>query len=86
MHDRDAIVSKQEDSDMTDNTNKVFPLFAFQRRRHVELEANLLLAGQLIVNIPRALKEKRKHRRMVEDIVQMLVEYRRSETYRATRW
>jgi hypothetical protein len=29
---------------VTDNTNKVFPGFAFQRRRHVELEANLLLA------------------------------------------
>ena len=63
---------------VTDNTNKVFPGFAFQRRRHVELEANLLLAGQLIVDIPRALKEKRGHRRMVEDIVQTLVEHRRS--------
>ena len=65
---------------MTHNTNKVFPGFALQRRRHVELEANLLLAGQLIVDIPRALKETRGHRRMVKDIIRTLLEYRRSGT------
>ena len=71
---RAAFRLSKRSTTVTHNTNKVFPLFAFQRRRHVELEANLLLAGQLIVDIPRALKEKRRHRRMVEDIVQTLVE------------
>ena len=50
----------------------VMPLFVFARRRDVELEAGFILAGQLVVDIPRTTKPKRRDQRMVYAIVQKL--------------
>jgi hypothetical protein len=56
---------------MTD-TSFVMPAFVFHRRRHVELEAGFILAGQLIVDIPKTKKPKERDRRMVMKIIQQL--------------
>jgi hypothetical protein len=54
------------------NEQTIFPAFAFQRRHHVELEAGFILAGQLIVDIPKTKKPKKHQRRMVMKIIQQL--------------
>jgi hypothetical protein len=48
------------------------PVFAFFRRRDVELENDLILAGQLIVDIPKHAKMKERHQRLIAAIVQWL--------------
>jgi hypothetical protein len=53
-------------------TEPVMPAFAFARRRDIEIETGLLLAGNLVVDIPKGAKLKRKQRRMLTDIIQML--------------
>jgi len=45
------------------------PVFAFLRRRDVELETGLILAGQLIVDIPKHAKMKKRHQRLIAAIV-----------------
>jgi len=63
------------------NEQTIFPAFAFQRRRHVELEAGFILAGQLIVDIPKpkgTKKLKRRHQRLIEGIIQQLTARARS--------
>jgi hypothetical protein len=56
-----------------------YPAFVFQRRRHVELEAGFILAGQLIVDIPKGTKKlKGRHQRMIEEIIQRLTTDARS--------
>lgn len=46
--------------------------FMFGRRRDIELETGLLLAGMLVVDLPKDAKLKRRHRRMIGEIVQRL--------------
>jgi hypothetical protein len=53
--------------------NPVMPAFAFARRRDIEIETGLLLAGNLIVDIPKDSTPKRKHERMIVEFVQRLV-------------
>jgi hypothetical protein len=57
------------------------PMFVFHRRRDVELEAGFILAGQLIVDIPKKgnmTKLKRRDQRMVNEIIQKLTDECRS--------
>ena len=48
----------------------VFPAFVFHRRRHIELEAGLILAGTLFVDIP---KDDKRVTDIVGAIVQQLI-------------
>jgi hypothetical protein len=60
-------------------TNRpVMPAFVFDRRRSAELEAGFVLAGQLIVDLPKRRSLKPRHARQVGAIVQMLVAEARS--------
>jgi len=56
----------------------ISPAFMFGRRRDIELESGLLLAGTLVVDLPKDAKVKRRHERMISEIVQQLVEGARS--------
>jgi hypothetical protein len=60
-------------------TGRVMPVFAFARRRDIELEVGLILAGRLIVDIPKTTKPKRRHQRLIAEIVQRLTEGARSQ-------
>lgn len=53
---------------------RVMPVFVFARRRDIELETGLTLAGKLIVDIPKTQKPKRRDQRLVAGIVQQLAE------------
>jgi hypothetical protein len=48
------------------------PAFMFGRLRHIEIEAGLILAGTLVVDLPKDREPKRKQKRMVNEIVQRL--------------
>jgi hypothetical protein len=48
------------------------PVFAFARRRDIELETGLLLAGQLVVDIPRTMKPGPQQQRMIAELAQRL--------------
>lgn len=48
------------------------PAFAFARRRDIEIEMGLLLAGNLVVDIAKGTKPKRKHQRMIAEIIRRL--------------
>jgi hypothetical protein len=61
---------------MTDTTIAM-PAFVFDRRRHVELEAGFLLAGQLFVDIPKG-KLKGRDERFIHKIIQRLTANARS--------
>jgi len=54
------------------------PLFVFARRRDIEIETGLILAGQLIVDLPKRKKPKRRHQQMIAEIVQRLTAEARS--------
>ena len=57
------------------------PAFIFNRRRDIELEAGFVLAGSLIVDIPKwakAAKLKRRHERLITNIIQQLTDMARS--------
>jgi hypothetical protein len=54
---------------MTERDKPIMPLFVFERRRDIELEAGFVLAGQLIIDIPKRPKPKRCHALLVERIV-----------------
>jgi hypothetical protein len=56
----------------------IMPAFVFERRRDIELECGLLLAGMLTVDIPKNTKPKRRHRRMINDILAELLAIMRS--------
>jgi hypothetical protein len=61
-------------------TDRVMPLFAFFRRRDIERETGMILAGKLIVDIPKTTKKpKRRHQRLIAEIVQRLTEGARSQ-------
>jgi hypothetical protein len=60
---------------------QIMPAFIFGRRRDIELEAGFVLAGSLIVDIPKrakAAKLKRRHERMITNIVEQLIDMARS--------
>jgi hypothetical protein len=48
------------------------PAFMFGRLRHIELETGLILAGTLVVDLPKDREPNRKQKRMVNEIVQRL--------------
>jgi hypothetical protein len=61
------------------NDKRVMPVFAFLRRRDIELETGMILAGKLIVDIPKTTKPKRRHQRLIAEIVERLTEGARSQ-------
>ena len=52
---------------------EVMPVFAFARRRDIEMEAGLILAGQLIVGVPKQQATKKKHKGRIMAIIERLV-------------
>jgi hypothetical protein len=50
----------------------IMPAFVFIRRRDVEREGGFILAGQLIVDIPKGTNPKRRHQRMIDEILRQL--------------
>jgi len=50
----------------------VWPVFVFQRRSHVELEADFILAGQLVVGIPKSRELKQQDLHLIGAIIQQL--------------
>jgi len=60
-------------------TDRVMPVFAFLRRRDIELELGLVLAGRLVVDIPKTTKPKRWDQRLIAEIVQRLSEGARTK-------
>jgi hypothetical protein len=55
------------------------PLFIFVRRSDIERETGLILAGQLIVDIPKKTKKpKRRQQQMINEIMQQLTDGARS--------
>ena len=57
---------------MIDNDKIPTPAFMFGRLRHIESEAGLILAGTLVVDLPKDREPNRKQKRMVNKIVQRL--------------
>jgi hypothetical protein len=54
------------------------PVFVFARRPDIERETGLILAGQLIVDIPKTKRPKRRQQRMIVEIMKRLSEAARS--------
>jgi hypothetical protein len=54
------------------------PVFVFGRRSDIERETGLILAGQLIVDIPKTKTPKRRQQRMIAEIVERLTADARS--------
>ena len=50
------------------------PAFVFLRRSDIEQQGGLLLAGILVVDLPKAAKENKRNMRLAEEIVQELTE------------
>ena len=57
---------------------QVMPVFAFMRRHDIELETGLVLAGTLIVDIPKKTKLESHHQTMIALIIQHLTEWAKS--------
>ena len=57
------------------NTEPVMPAFVFERRQHVEREG-FILAGQLVVDIPK--QPRKRHMHMVTEIIANLTAAARS--------
>jgi hypothetical protein len=51
---------------------QVMPAFAFGRRRQIEIETGLTLAGRLVVDLPKGKKLKQRDQRMISEILNML--------------
>jgi hypothetical protein len=56
------------------------PLFVFERRRDIEQEANFLLAGTIVVDIPKKKAKKPRNQRLVSAILQDLTNMARAGT------
>ena len=56
------------------------PLFVFDRRRDIEQEANFLLAGTIVVDIPKKKANKPRNQRLVSAILQDLTNMARAGT------
>ncbi len=52
--------------------NTEFPKFLFARRRDIELEAGFLLAGRLVVDMPKTTKPGGRRGRVVHNIIQSI--------------
>jgi hypothetical protein len=52
---------------------RIMPAFVFARRRDIELDADFILAGMLIVNLPREVK-KLDQQQMVAAIIRQLMD------------
>src|SRR5262245_443132 len=50
-------------------TEPASPAFMFGRRRDIELETGLILAGQLVVDLPKGQKLRRGHERWILEII-----------------
>jgi hypothetical protein len=58
------------------SANLIMPVFVFERRRDVELEAGYILAGDLVVNIPKPKPSDEipaQAQRMTAAIIQKLI-------------
>jgi hypothetical protein len=65
---------------MSDNEKIPTPVFAFARRRDIEIEMGLTLAGTLIVDIPKTTKKPNKRQwRLIGEIVGLLTERARAQ-------
>jgi hypothetical protein len=54
------------------------PAFLFIRLRDIEVEGGYVLAGQLILDLPKGTKPKKKHERYIRDIIGHLTDQFRS--------
>jgi len=54
------------------NATSIMPAFVFVRRRDVELEGGYILAGQLIVDIPKTKKLKKRDEQEIHRIIERL--------------
>jgi hypothetical protein len=61
-------------NDEQTTTMPTMPAFVFQRRRDIELETGLTLAGKLIVDIPKGTEMDANQEQMIGGIVQQLTE------------
>jgi hypothetical protein len=50
----------------------VMPAFVFARKREIEVETGLTLAGFLIVDLPKGKKPKGRDRRMIAEVIEAL--------------
>ena len=50
----------------------IMPVFVFIRHHDIELETNLVLAGHLIVDIPKRHKLSKKQQRMITELIKHL--------------
>jgi hypothetical protein len=58
---------------------QIMPAFVFNRQRDIELETGLLLAGDLIVNIPDGAESAESYQQISKSIVQRLIEMAKSK-------
>ena len=72
-HERILAAFPSPESMAAQAAEQVMPSFVFGRRRDIELEAGFTLAGNLVIDIPRQTKLKKRHERMFQDIVKGLV-------------
>jgi hypothetical protein len=57
----------------------VMPAFVFERRRDIELETGLILAGALVIDIPKHVKLEERHQRLImENIIGPLIKMTKS--------
>jgi hypothetical protein len=56
------------------SAQKIMPAFAFGRRHDIELEVGLILAGQLVVDLPRGTEPTEDQQQMIGEIVRWLME------------
>jgi hypothetical protein len=66
-------------SNQNQTENRIMPVFAFYRRRDIELETGLILAGKLVVDIPKTAKLKGRQRRLVSHIIRLLTDAARAK-------
>jgi hypothetical protein len=70
--DDDQDVDGASDAAPMSGDQPVMPAFVFQRHSHVEQEAGFILAGQLVVDLPKGTEPTERTKGMVQDIVNQL--------------
>jgi hypothetical protein len=60
-------------------TKEIMPVFAFFRCHDIELEGGFVLAGHLVVDIPKGTKPKRRHQKTLSNIIKGLLRADRAE-------
>ena len=76
--DDDDDQSSDDTSDTATTGKPVMPAFVFERCSHVEREAGFILAGQLIVDLPKDTKIEGRHESMIQSIITQLLAEARS--------